>query len=171
MLQDFHLAHPDLDVDVVTLLDNNLTGALTAVQSGAVDVSFRAVTVPAEDRPDGVSAARAIDHELELLVGPTHPLAAEPSVEPHRPARHRIWIPGIVPGTEWARFYEDFAAAFDLTIDGRGPHFGDEALLERLCEAPDIATLVGKRDRYLWPARYGLRRIPLRNPTRSTRTR
>ncbi|WP_406269162.1 hypothetical protein OH799_25985 [Nocardia sp. NBC_00881] len=67
-----------------------------------------------------MSAARAIDHELELLVGPTHPLAAEPSVEPHRLARHRIWIPGIVPGTEWG---------------------------------------------YLWPARYGLRRIPLRNPT------
>jgi hypothetical protein len=53
-------AHPDLDVDVVTLLDNNLTGALTAVQSGAIDVSFRAVTVPAEDRPDGESAAHAI---------------------------------------------------------------------------------------------------------------
>ncbi|MDV3127366.1 LysR family transcriptional regulator [Mycobacterium sp. 21AC1] len=165
VLQDFHLAHPGVDVDVVTLADNNLAGALTAVHSGAVDVSFRAVTVPARDIPPGVSVARAIDHELQLLVGPEHPLAAESAIEPRCLAGHRIWIPGIVPGTEWATFYDDLAAAFGLTIDGRGPHFGDESLLERLCQASDLATLVGRRDRYLWPAHYDLRRIPVRNPT------
>lgn len=165
VLHDFHLAYPDLDIEVVTLQDNTLTGALAAVQSGSVDASFRAVTIPARDMPTGLSTARAIDHELELLVGPRHPLAAEASIEPQHLAGHRIWVPGIVPGAEWAVFYEDLAAAFGLTIDGRGPHFGDEALLEQLREATDIATLVGKRDRYLWPTRYALRRIPLRNPT------
>lgn len=165
VLEEFHLAHPDLGVDVVTLADNNLAGALAAVQSGAVDASFRAVTTRANDMPSGVSTVRVLDDELELLVGPRHPLAAETSIEPSRLEGHRIWIPGIAPGTEWARFYEDLAATFDLTIDGHGPHFGDESLLERLCEATDFATIVGRRDRYLWPAHYGLRRIPLRNPT------
>lgn len=165
VLQDFHGVHPDLDVEVVTLPDNTLTGALAAVVAGTVDASFRAVTVRDGDLPDGVRAVRAIDHELELLVGPDHPLADEPRIEPRRLTGVRIWIPGIVPGTEWARFYDDLAAAFDLTIDSRGPHFGDEALLERLSKAPDVATFVGRRDRYLWPARYRLRRIPLRDPT------
>lgn len=165
VLQDFHLAHPELDVEVVTLPNNTLTGALTAVHSGSVDASFRAVTMRAADMPDGLTAARAIDHELELLVGPKHPLASKTSITPHNLAVHRIWIPGIAPGTEWAAFYDELAGAFGLTIDGRGPHFGDEALLETLCQATDIATVVGKRDRYLWPAWYDLRRIPLRNPT------
>ncbi|KWX21589.1 LysR family transcriptional regulator [Mycolicibacterium wolinskyi] len=165
VLQDFHVAHPELDVEVVTLPNNTLAGALTAVHSGSVDASFRAVTMPAADMPDGLTAARAIDHELELLVGPKHPLAGRTSIDPRDVAGHRIWIPGIAPGTEWAAFYSELADAFGLTIDGRGPHFGDEALLETLCQATDIATVVGKRDRYLWPSWYELRRIPLRNPT------
>lgn len=165
IVQDFHQANPGLDIDVVTLPDNSLRGALAAVRAGVVDASFRAVTVPAEDLPKGVGAVRAIDHELELLVGPRHPLAGRTTVAPAQLGGHRIWIPGIVPGTEWATFYEDFAAAFDLTVDGRGPHFGDEALLEQLTAASDLATLIGKRDRYLWPAHYDLRRIPLRGPT------
>ncbi|WP_428964788.1 LysR family transcriptional regulator [Micromonospora fluostatini] len=164
-LHDFHVAHPDQDLDVVTLAENNLTAALAAVRTGAVDASFRAVTLPADTLPAGISTARAIDHELEVLLGPRHPLAREQHLEPARLAGHRIWIPGIVPGTEWATFYHDFADAFGLSIDGIGPHFGDEALLDQLSTSADLATIVGRRDRYLWPARYDLRRIPLRNPT------
>ncbi|MGW4097931.1 LysR family transcriptional regulator [Mycobacterium sp. NPDC004974] len=165
VFQDFHVANPSVRVEVVTLLDNNLTGALSAVQSGTIDASFRAVTLPSDDLPRGVVAARAIDHELEVLVGPEHSLAAEDSLTPSCLRGFRIWIPGIVPGAEWAVFYDDLARAFGLSIDSHGPHFGDEALLERLRDDPSVATLVGRRDRYFWPAQYGLRRIPLRDPT------
>jgi DNA-binding transcriptional LysR family regulator len=164
VLQGFHRAYLDVNVEVVTLVDNTLTGALSAVQSGSIDAAFRAVTMPDTELPHGLSRVRAVDDELEVLVGPGHQLAAEAVVTPHQLRGFRVWIPGIVPGTEWAAFYDDLAAAFDLTIDGHGPHFGDEALMEALHENPCIATLVGKRDRYVWPDLYGLRRIPVRNP-------
>lgn len=165
VLQDFHRAYPDVNVEVVTLVDNTLTGALSAVQSGSIDAAFRAVTMPDTALPHGLSTVRAVDDELEVLVGPRHQLAAEAVVTPHQLRGFRVWIPGIVPGTEWAAFYDDLAAAFDLTIDGHGPHFGDEALMDLLREDPCMATLVGHRDRYIWPDLYGLRRIPVRNPT------
>ncbi len=164
-LQAFHSANPDVGLDVVTLAENHLAGALDAVRDGSIDATFRAVPAPHEKWPDELRATRALDSELELLTGPHHPLARHAVLTPAQLAGHRIWIPGIVPGTEWARFYRDFAAAFGLTIDGVGPHFGDEALLESLATAADLATIVGAGDRYLWPSHYGLRRIPLRDPT------
>lgn len=165
ILHDFHRAHPEIDLDVVTLIDSDLTAAITAVRDGTIDASFRAVTMPPAQLPDGVATVRAIDHRLEVLLGPHHPLANARELAPSQLAGHRVWIPGIVEGTEWATFYSDLAAAFDLTIDALGPHFGDEALMDQLAESADLATLVGERDRYLWPAHYDLRRIPLRGPT------
>jgi len=32
-------------------------------------------------------------------------------------AGHRVWVPGIVPGTEWAAYYDDLVAEFGLTIE------------------------------------------------------
>lgn len=165
ILHDFHRAHPEIDLDVVTLIDSDLTAAVTAVHDGTIDASFRAVTMPPAQLPDGVATVRAIDHRLEVLLGPRHPLANARELAPSQLASHRIWIPGIVEGTEWATYYSDLAAAFDLTIDALGPHFGDEALMDQLAESADLATLVGERDRYLWPAHYDLRRIPLQDPT------
>lgn len=165
VLQDFHRAHPQIELDVVTLVDGDLSTAVTAVREGTIDASFRAVTYPHTQLPDGVATTRAVDSRLEILLGPKHPLAGARELAPGQLAGHRIWIPGIVAGTEWATYYEDFAAAFDLTLDALGPHFGDEALMDQLAESSDLATLVGDRDRYLWPAHYDLRRIPLRGPT------
>ncbi|GAA1490626.1 LysR substrate-binding domain-containing protein [Brachybacterium sacelli] len=156
---------PDLELDVVTLPTGRLEDAVDGVRAGSLDASFRAVTIPRAEMPAGISTARAVDHELEVLVGPRHPLAQESSLAPSRLAGHRLWIPGIVAGTEWARFYDDLGAAFGLSIDNLGPHFGDEALLDQLSTSRDLATIVGRRDRYLWPAHYDLRRIPLRDPT------
>lgn len=45
-----------------------------------------------------------------------------------------------------------------------GPSFGSEALLAEIADSPQLATLVGEGTRYLWPDRYDLRRIPIRNP-------
>ncbi len=163
LLRDFHRAHPGTELDVVTLFDAD--AAIAAVQSGMIDASFRAVTVPARHLPDGIRTARVLDEPHQLLTGPRHELAAAHAVTPAQLVGHRIWIPGIAPGTEWATYYDDLAAAFGLTIDAIGPHFGTEHLLDVLADSAELASLVGQQTRFLWPDYYDLRRVDLKDPT------
>ncbi|MFE6498306.1 LysR family transcriptional regulator [Streptomyces sp. NPDC057748] len=159
----FYRSHPEMNLDAVTLSKENAAQATHAVLDGTVDASFRAL--PAAQVPAGISAERLLDGPLELLVGPGHPLADAPWVRPADLAGHRIWIPGIMPGTEWAAFYQALSEAFGLSIDALGPNFGDEALMDTLADSTSLATLVGSGDRYLWPQIHDLRRIPLHDPT------
>jgi DNA-binding transcriptional LysR family regulator len=163
LLQDFHRTHSRIELDVVTL-DADVHGAIAAVEAGTVDVTFHAVPVPARHLPGPIRAARMIDEHHELLVGPRHALADAPAVTPAQLAGHRIWMPGMAAGTEWADYYDELAAAFGLTIDRAGPVFGNEALLAEIAASPELATLAGERTRYLWPDSYDLRRIPVRDP-------
>lgn len=159
----FYRSHPEMNLDAVTLGNENAAQAAQAVLDGIVDASFRAL--PSAQVPAGISAERLLDTPLELLVGPRHPLADAVSVRPAELAGHRIWIPGIRPGTEWALFYQTLSDAFGLSIDALGPNFGDEALMDALADSAALATLVASGDRYLWPQDHDLRRIPLREPT------
>jgi DNA-binding transcriptional LysR family regulator len=164
LLQDFHRAYPRIELDVVTLLDADVHAATAAVEAGTVDATFHAVTDPPRLLPAAIRTARVIDERHELLVGPRHALANARTVTPAQLAGHRIWMPGMAPGTEWAGYYDDLAAAFGLTIDGVGPHFGNEVLLAEIADSAELATLAGERTRYLWPDSYDLRRIPVRGP-------
>jgi DNA-binding transcriptional LysR family regulator len=163
LVRDFHRAHPDAALDVVTLFDAE--AAISAVRSGTIDASFRALTLPARQLPEGLEAARVHDEPLQLLTGPGHALAAARAVTPAQLAGHRIWMPGNVAGTEWAAFYDDLAAAFGFTIEVTGPDFGTEPLLDTIADSPLLATFVGLQTRMVWPAGHDLRRIPLRDPT------
>ena len=160
LLRGFHRAHPETGLDVVTLFDAET--AIAAVRSGAIDATFRAVT--ARQLPHGIRAIRVLDEPHQLLIGPGHAFAAAGTVALAELAGHRIWIPGIVAGTEWAAYYDELAAAFGLTIDAVGPNFGTESLLDVLAGAADLASLVGEQTRLLWPAEFGLRRIAVRDP-------
>jgi DNA-binding transcriptional LysR family regulator len=162
LLRGFHRAYPDTELDVVTLFDAD--AAIAAAASGAIDASFRAVTRPARQLPDGVRAGRVFDEPVQLLTGPAHELAAAAEIRPAQLAGHQIWMPGIVPGTEWAAFYAELAAAFGLSIDSRGPNFGLEPLLETIAGSATVATFVGEQTHLSWPDGYGLRRIPIRDP-------
>lgn len=164
VLHEYWRSRPGAGLDVVTLRVNDPRVAAAAVAAGDIDASFRTVTDP-DALPSGVRMLHAFDSPLELLVGPGHPLASAPSLTPAQLRKHRIWVPGIAPLSEWSDFYDQLAADFDLRIDAAGPHFGDEVLLDTLAESGQVATLVGARDRYTWPAEYGLRRIPVVNPT------
>lgn len=93
------------------------------------------------------------------------PLSGAGELPHEQLAGHRIWLPGIIDGSEWAGYYADLADTYGLSIDALGPHFSDEALMEQIATSPGLATIVGDRDRYLWPAHYDLRRNPLRAPT------
>jgi len=163
LLRDFHRVHPGTDLDVVTLPDGE--AALAAVEAGTIDAAVRAVTPPGWRLPACVRAARVLDEPIQLLTGPGHPLAGARAVTPAALAGHRIWMPGIVAGTEWAAFYADLAAAFGLTLDTVGPNFGLEPLLDAIADSPAVATFVGDQTHVLWPVHYDLRRIDLRDPT------
>ena len=162
LLQGFHREHPEIELDVVTLLNVNADTAIAAVEAGTIDATFRAATSPA---PDGVEAVHVSNDHHQLLVGPGHKLADAPEVTPAHLAEHRIWMPGLAAGTEWTAYYDALAAAFGLTIDVAGPVFGYEAQLAEIADSPELATFVCEGSRYLWPAHYDLRRIPVRNPT------
>jgi DNA-binding transcriptional LysR family regulator len=162
LLRGFHGAHPGTGLDVVTLFD--AAAALDAIRSGTIDASFRAVTTGTRQLPGGIAAARVLDEPVQLVTGPGHKLATASAVSPDQLAGHRIWMPGIVTGTEWAAFYEALAAQFGLTIDATGPNFGIEPLLDVIAGSPGLATFVGEQTRLLWPAGYDLRRIPVRGP-------
>jgi DNA-binding transcriptional LysR family regulator len=164
VLHDYWRTHPETDLDVVTLRVNDPRVAVAAIQAGDIDASFRTVTDPAT-LPRDVHMIHAFDSPLELLAGPKHPLAAARTLTPPQLRKHRIWVPGIAPRSEWAEFYDQLATGFDLRIDAAGPNFGNEVLLDALADSADVATLVGARDRYIWPTNYDLRRIPIVNPT------
>ncbi|MCX2181411.1 LysR family transcriptional regulator [Streptomyces sp. SKN60] len=163
LLRGFHRAHPDVDLDVVMLFD--VDTAVAAIRSGTIDASFRAVAAPGRALPEDIASVRVLDEPLQLLTGPAHALAAARSVRLAELVGHRIWMPGIVPGTEWAAYYADLVAEFGLTIEATGPNFGSDALLDTIADTPALATFMSEQTRLVWPAGHGLRRIPVTDPT------
>jgi DNA-binding transcriptional LysR family regulator len=163
LMRDFHRAHPATELDVVKLF--TVTAAVEALRSGAIDASFRVVAMPGHPLPEEISAVRVLDEPLQLLTGPAHALAAARSVNLARLAGHRLWMPGIEPGTEWGAYYDDLAAEFSLTIEATGPNFGSDALLDTIADTPALATFIGAQTRLVWPESHGLRRIPIVDPT------
>jgi DNA-binding transcriptional LysR family regulator len=163
LVQDFHRAHPEIALDVVTLFDADT--AVAAVRDGAVDATFRAVTMPGHRLPDEIAAVPVLDEPLHLCVGPGHAFARAAHVTPAQLDGHRIWMPGNVPGTEWHAYYEALAAAFGPAIDTIGPNFGLEALLDTIAGSPTVATFLSERTPHVWPAGHDLRLVPLRDPT------
>jgi DNA-binding transcriptional LysR family regulator len=163
LMRGFHRAHPEIELDVVMLFD--VETALAAIRSGVIDASFRAVAVPGRPLPEDIESVWVLDEALQFLTGPAHALAGSRSVTVAQLAGHRIWMPGIVPGTEWAAYYDDLVAEFGLTIEATGPNFGSDALLDTIADTPALATFMGEQTRLVWPVDHGLRRIPVTDPT------
>ncbi|WP_441247205.1 LysR family transcriptional regulator [Kitasatospora sp. McL0602] len=163
LMRGFHRVHPDVELDVVMLFD--IEAAVAAIRSGAIDASFRAVAMPGRPLPEDIESVRVLDEPLQLLTGPGHLLAGARSVTVAQLAGHRIWMPGVVPGTEWTAYYDELVAEFGLTIEATGPNFGSDALLDTIADTPALATFMGEHTRLIWPADHGLRRIPVTDPT------
>ncbi|NGN65216.1 LysR family transcriptional regulator [Streptomyces sp. A7024] len=164
LMREFHRANPDIELDVVTLYGADR--AIEAVESGTIDATFRAVLMPGRHLPEGIEAVPVLDEPLQLVTGHRHPLAGEESVTPAQLAGCRIWMPGNDPGTEWAAYYDELAAAFGFTLEVTGrPNFGVEALLDTIADSTTLATFLSDQTPLVWPVGYDLRRIPLRDPT------
>ncbi|MFF5985658.1 LysR family transcriptional regulator [Prauserella flavalba] len=163
LLHDFHRAHPDVALDVVTMPHGD--AAIAAVGAGTLDAAFRAVTAAPRRLPAGIEATRVFDEPLVAVLGPAHALAGARALRPADLAGYRIWMPGNANGTEWAAYYEELGAAFGITIDPSGPDFGIEPLLDAVAGSAELVTFVGERTPLQWPDHYDLRRITLRDPT------
>ncbi|MBA6432951.1 LysR family transcriptional regulator [Streptomyces sp. GMR22] len=163
LLRGFHRAHPEIELDVVTLFDSDT--AIAAVRDGTIDATFRAVTMPGRPLPRGVEATPVFDEPLRLFTGPRHEFANAPALTPAQLAGQRIWMPGNLPGTEWAAYYDELATTFGIVIDSVGPDFGIEALLDTIAGSTALATFVSEQTPLVWPAGHDLRRIPLKDPT------
>ncbi|MFI5608638.1 LysR family transcriptional regulator [Amycolatopsis sp. NPDC051903] len=161
LVRQFHLDHPDVQLDIVTLGDDT-AASVAAIAEGGVDATFRAV--PAGELPEGVVSTWVYDEPHELLVGPRHALAEHGAVSLRELADHRVWMPDMSPDTEWGGYYRELAARFGLTIDVDGPNFGNEAMLDEIAASAELATFVGEGSRYFWPEHYDLRRIPVVDP-------
>jgi DNA-binding transcriptional LysR family regulator len=159
ILREFHRANPEIELDVVTL---TYADAVAAVAAGTVDASF---CTPRTALPEGVHAMRAHDEPHELIVGPRHELADASFLTPKDLVGHRIWLPGIVPGSAGGDYFDELAAAFGLTVDVVGPNFGTDHMLDMISAEPGLCTLMGTGVRLVWTSGHDLRRIPLRAPT------
>ncbi|GAA0329367.1 LysR family transcriptional regulator [Actinoallomurus spadix] len=159
---DFHRQHPEVEIDLVGL--GGARAAFEALLDGTIDAAFCCVRDPGS-LPATISHRRVYDEPLELLVGHRHPLAAADEIRLVDLAAHRVWVPGIVAGTEWGDYYEAMAEDFRIGIDASGPDFGMEHLLDTISDSAALTTLIGPRMRIDWPRRHELRRIPIRRPT------
>jgi DNA-binding transcriptional LysR family regulator len=163
LLRAFLDVRPGTELDVVTLADAR--AAIAAIDAGTIDASLRAVSVPPRRLPTGIAHLRALDEPHQLVTGPRHPLAGEKSVTPARLAGHRIWMPSLPSGSEWADYFDALAAAFGLRIEQTHPDFGVEPIWDVVADSAAIATFVGEHMPPAWPAGCDLRRIPIRDPS------
>jgi DNA-binding transcriptional LysR family regulator len=163
LLRAFLQARPGTELDVITLTD--AAAAIAAIDAGTIDASLRALTVPPRRLPPGIAHMRALDEPHQLLTGPRHVLAGKKSVTPALLAGHRIWMPSLPAGSEWAEYFDSLATAFGLRIELTHPDFGTEPLWDVIADSADIATFVGEQMQLTWPAGHDLRRIPIRDPS------
>jgi DNA-binding transcriptional LysR family regulator len=164
LLRAFREARPGTELDVVTLADAN--AAIAAIDAGTIDAAIRAVSLPQRRLPAGIrhTHSHVFDEPEQLLVGPRHPLANEKQVTPAQLHGHRIWMPILPAGSEWADYFDAVAAEFDLRIEQTHPDFGTEPLHDVIADSADIASFVPERMQLLWPDGHDLRRILVRDP-------
>ena len=161
-LREFHETHPAVALEVLTMFDAST--AITAVNAGTIDATFRAAPLPGMPLPRGVASQRVLDEPLLVTVGRDHPFAAREQMTPVQLAEHPVWMPGIVAGTEWAVFYAEMTRAFGVEIDTSGPNFGSEEMARAVAASSTLITLTGARTRPSG-AVDGLKLIPLVDPT------
>lgn len=163
LLRDFHHAHPDVPLEVLTIFA--APTALDAIRAGSIDATFRAAPLPGMPLPRGLVGMRVLDEALMLLLGPRHPLASRESVRPAELADYPIWMPSLVAGAEWTIYYAELSRALGISIDTSGPNFGSEEMLTAIARSPTLATFMGAHTRPASLSSFDLRLVALHQPT------
>ncbi|MGP3932069.1 LysR family transcriptional regulator [Nonomuraea sp. KM88] len=147
LVRAFHQATEKADVEIIT--SNGFRSARGALARGSVDAAFARANGPLDEHLRHVPAYLEPVH---LLAGRDHPLAGLREVEVERLAGSTMWMPGNVPGSEWADYYRLLGEAFDIPIDDSGPDFGWEYFVEEIASGGRI-SLVGLACRLPWNPR------------------
>ncbi|WP_188187815.1 LysR family transcriptional regulator [Nonomuraea sp. SYSU D8015] len=156
LVRAFHQTVDDVEIEVIT--SNGLRSARGALSHGSIDAALARVSGTLEEDLRHVPAYLEPVH---LLVGRDHPLADRRHVEVERLSGVTVWMPGNVPGSEWAEFYRFLADAFDIRIDASGPDFGWEYFVEGIGSGGRIG-FVGPGCRIPWHP--GTVQIPVVEP-------
>ncbi|WP_158895053.1 LysR family transcriptional regulator [Amycolatopsis anabasis] len=157
LLRAFHELHGEVAIDIVT--SNGLRSAHPALVRGSIDAAFARVTGTLDE---AITWAPAYLEPMHLLVGHKHRLAGRKQVRFAELAGSTARMPGNVAGSEWAEFYLELAADYDIRIDNSGPNFGDEYLMEKLSQTDEWITFGGEKTRQPWHPRVA--RIPITRP-------
>jgi hypothetical protein len=70
--------------------------------------------MPSRRLPAGIRHTHAFSEPEQLMTGPRHPLADEKQVTPSQLRGHRIWMPILPAGSEWADCFDAVVAALGL---------------------------------------------------------
>jgi DNA-binding transcriptional LysR family regulator len=162
LLRDF--CHDNPSVAVEMLIGGGAASTFRSLLAGEIDAGYAYLRDVDGEFDPALARAYALLEPVHVIVGVRHPLAGSREVRPADLARYRAWVPGIVAGSEWETFHQDFAAAFGLDIDPTGYSVGSESVFDAVAASRSLVTLVGERSRVGWPGNLGLVRLPVTDP-------
>jgi DNA-binding transcriptional LysR family regulator len=162
LLRDFCADNPSVAVEMV--IGGGAASTLRSLLAGETDAGYAYLRDVAGELDPALDRTYAFLEPAHVIVGMRHPLAGLREVRPAELARYRAWVPGIVTGSEWETFYQDFASAFGLDIDPSGYAVGSESVFDAVAASRSLVTLVGERSRVGWPGGLGLARLPVVDP-------
>jgi DNA-binding transcriptional LysR family regulator len=162
LLREFCQQNPEVAVEMVT--GRGAVSTIRSLMAGEIDAGYAYLRDVAGELGPGLARTYARLEPVHVIVGMRHPLARSRSVRTEQLADHRAWVPGIVEGSEWETFFQDFADAFGLDIDPTGYAVGSESVFDAVAASRSLVTLVGERNRVAWPGNLGLARLPIVDP-------
>jgi DNA-binding transcriptional LysR family regulator len=166
LLRAFRDSYPAVPVDTVAA--GNGAATVRSVLAGEVDAGYAYLRddVPAAAGPSGRALLSALAYlePMQVIVGPRHPLARAGHVPAAELHRYRAWVPGIVPGTEWAAWYAELGATFGLHIDATRYTTVSDSVFDAVAASDSLLTFVGERSRVALPIAPVLARLPVIDP-------
>jgi DNA-binding transcriptional LysR family regulator len=162
LLHEFCQENPTVAVEMI--IGSGAASTCRSLLAGEIDAGYAYLRNVAGEVDPGLAWTYARLEPAHVIVGIQHPLARSRSVRPAELARYRAWVPGIVAGSEWETFFQDFAEAFRLDIDPTGYAVGSESVFDAVAASRSLVTFVGERSRIGWPGNLGLVRLPLADP-------
>lgn len=162
LLRGFRDANPGLPVDLVA--GGGAAATIGSVKAGEIDAGYAYLRDAAGELGPLLSFCYAFLEPVQVIVGTRHPLALAGRARAADLARYPAWVPGIVAGSEWETFYQDFAEAFGLDIDATGYTAGTESVFDDIAASPSLMTFVGERSRVALPSDPALVRLAVVDP-------
>jgi DNA-binding transcriptional LysR family regulator len=162
LLRDFCQDNPAVPVEMV--IGGGAASTFRSLLVGEIDAGYAYLRDVANELDPALARTYAFLEPAHVIVSVRHPLARSREVRASELARYRAWVPGIVAGSEWETYFQDFAEAFGLDIDPTGYAVGSESVFDAIARSRSLVTFVGERNRVGWPGGLGLARLPVVDP-------